>query len=347
MAPRPTWSPFFLQPTIHEAFSPRLYQRKVRQRLSILISCNLLFILTNQTRFLTVCIPMSKMVAHQGPLFPNQSQMGTQQGPSGIHATLPHISSLTTCDNTGYFTISPTFFEGTIDPSTIYPVSPRRKLLHQSHSQGPNTTHTSPHWNTQAHNSPSRPFLNWGTPLVFSCGALLLLLYYRVEVCRDTQRYRTSPCYGNSIAVLRMSLTATFILLLPHLLWFSLLDIAQMTVQLVFTVATLGCLCNKPTHRSSLSSSPSPPLVLGIINTTTFPPKYSHHHTVYYISPPRPPLPPPHNPPLFALKLFTFYVIHTISLLLQWWLRFIVRVCSWGLDLQFYSTGTVNKEMCP
>jgi hypothetical protein len=23
-----------------------------------------------------------------------------------------------------------------------------------------------------------------------------------------------------------------------------------------------------------------------------------------------------------------------------------VRVCSWGLDLQFYSTGTVNKEMC-
>ena len=31
----------------------------------------------------------------------------------------------------------------------------------------------------------------------------------------------------------------------------------------------------------------------------------------------------------------------------SWWLRFIVRVCSWGLDLQFYSTGTVNKEMCP
>ena len=279
-----TVEPLFLQPTIHEALSPRLYQRKVRQRLSII--SNLLLILTTQTRFSTVCIPMSKMVAHQGPLSPNQSQMCTQQGPSGIHATLPHISSLTTCDNTGYFTISPTFFEETTDPSTFYPVYPRRKLLHQSHSQGPNTTHTSPHWNTQAHNSPSRPFLNWGTPLVFSCGALLLLLYYRVEVCRDTQRYRTSPCYGNPIAVLRMSLTATFILLLPHLLWFSLLDIAQMTVQLVFTVATLGCLCNKPTHRSSLSSSPSPPLVLGIINTTTFPPKYSHHHTVYYISPP-------------------------------------------------------------
>ena len=30
----------------------------------------------------------------------------------------------------------------------------------------------------------------------------------------------------------------------------------------------------------------------------------------------------------------------------QWWLRFIVRVCSWGLDLQFYS-WTVNKEMFP
>jgi hypothetical protein len=30
-----------------------------------------------------------------------------------------------------------------------------------------------------------------------------------------------------------------------------------------------------------------------------------------------------------------------------WWLKFYARVCSWGLDLQFYSTGTVNKEMCP
>jgi hypothetical protein len=30
-----------------------------------------------------------------------------------------------------------------------------------------------------------------------------------------------------------------------------------------------------------------------------------------------------------------------------WWLKFYVRVCSWGLDLQFYSTSTVNKEMCP
>ena len=27
------------------------------------------------------------------------------------------------------------------------------------------------------------------------------------------------------------------------------------------------------------------------------------------------------------------------------WLRFIVRVCSWGLDLQFYCE--VNKEMFP
>jgi hypothetical protein len=29
-----------------------------------------------------------------------------------------------------------------------------------------------------------------------------------------------------------------------------------------------------------------------------------------------------------------------------WWLKCYVRVCSWGLDLQFYSTSTVNKEMC-
>jgi hypothetical protein len=27
------------------------------------------------------------------------------------------------------------------------------------------------------------------------------------------------------------------------------------------------------------------------------------------------------------------------------WLKFYVRVCSWGLDLQFCSTGTVNKEI--
>jgi hypothetical protein len=29
------------------------------------------------------------------------------------------------------------------------------------------------------------------------------------------------------------------------------------------------------------------------------------------------------------------------------WLKLYVGGCSWGLGLHFYSTGTVNKEMCP
>jgi hypothetical protein len=41
------------------------------------------------------------------------------------------------------------------------------------------------------------------------------------------------------------------------------------------------------------------------------------------------------------------FVSGGLNVLLIRWLKFYVRVCSWGLNLQFYSTDTVNKEMCP
>jgi hypothetical protein len=69
-------------------------------------------------------------------------------------------------------------------------------------------------------------------------------------------------------------------------------------------------------------------------------------------------------------QMMQLYYFNLVFIVLGWWLKFFVvlvvvycqgvqlrarsivlkfyvRVCSWGLDLQFYSTNIVNKEMCP